>query len=135
MITHNQLHYYKTISMKVTIFITVRPTCVFTVKRKQSLISAILLNRDILQMLTIMKQIWTQMNGYFLEMNSKRYTELKKLPPYSPFPNIVEQSISRLKAAIKGDISRPEVQQQTNNREGARRQLKGSHWGVIELQL
>ena len=22
--------------------------------------------------LTIMKQIWTQMNGYFLEMNSKR---------------------------------------------------------------
>ena len=24
------------------------------------------------RILTIMKQIWTQMNGYFLEMNSKR---------------------------------------------------------------
>ena len=26
--------------------------------------------------LTIMKQIWTQMNGYFLEMNSKRCINL-----------------------------------------------------------
>ena len=69
------------------------------------------------------------MNGYFLEMNSKRCTELKKLPPYSPFPNIVEQSISTFKAAIKGDITRPEVQQQMNNREGARRQgiARGRH--------
>ena len=38
-------------------------------------------------------------------------TELKKLPPYSPFLNIVEQGISALKAAIKADISRPEMQQ------------------------
>ena len=37
--------------------------------------------------------------------------ELKKLPPYSPFLNIVEQGISALKAAIKADISRSEVQQ------------------------
>ena len=29
--------------------------------------------------LTIMKQIWTLMNGYFLEMNSKRCTPLKML--------------------------------------------------------
>ena len=27
-------------------------------------------------------------------------TELKELPPYSPFLNIVEQSISSLKAAV-----------------------------------
>ena len=31
-------------------------------------------------------------------------TELKKLPPYSPFLNIVEQAISSLKAAIKANI-------------------------------
>ena len=49
-------------------------------------------------------------------------TELKKLPPCSPFLNIVEQAISSLKAAIKADISRPEIQEQMNNREEARRQ-------------
>ena len=48
-------------------------------------------------------------------------TELNKLPSYSPFLNIVEKSISELKAAIKADISCPEVQQQMNNREEARR--------------
>ena len=48
-------------------------------------------------------------------------TELKKLPPYSPFLNIVEQSISALMAAIKADICRSEVQQQMKNREEARR--------------
>ena len=47
-------------------------------------------------------------------------TELKKLPPYSPFLNIVEQAISALKAAIKGDISRPEIQTLMGNREAAR---------------
>ena len=30
--------------------------------------------------------------------------ELEMLPPYSPFLNIVEQAISSLKAAIKGDV-------------------------------
>ena len=49
-------------------------------------------------------------------------TELKKLPLYSPFLNIVKQAISSLKAAIKADISRPEIQEQMNNREKARRQ-------------
>ena len=49
-------------------------------------------------------------------------SELKKLPQYSPFLNIVEQAISALKAAIKADISRPEQQEQMNNREKARRQ-------------
>jgi len=49
-------------------------------------------------------------------------SELKKLSPYSPFLNIVEQSISALKAAIKADISRPEQQEQMNNREEASRQ-------------
>ena len=38
------------------------------------------------------------------------YTTLEMLPPYSPFLNIVEQAISSLKAAIKGDVSRPEIQ-------------------------
>ena len=45
-------------------------------------------------------------------------SELKKLPPYSPFLNIVEQAIS----ALKADIGRPEQQEQMNNREEARRQ-------------
>ena len=63
-------------------------------------------------------------------MNSKRYTELKKLPTYSPLLNI-EQSISTLKTAIKADISRPEGQQQMNNCEEATRQ--GIALGHIEL--
>lgn len=37
-------------------------------------------------------------------------SELRKLPPYSPFLNIVEQDVSALKAAIKANISRPEIQ-------------------------
>ena len=48
--TNIQLHYYATISMKVTILNAVRhtlPCFHLTVKRKQSLISVILLNRDI----------------------------------------------------------------------------------------
>lgn len=49
-------------------------------------------------------------------------TELKMLPPHSPFLNIVEQAISALKAAIKADISQPGIQNQMNGREGARRQ-------------
>lgn len=40
----------------------------------------------------------------------------KKILPYSPFLNIVQQAISSLKAAIKADISSPEVQQQMNDR-------------------
>ncbi|PFX31730.1 hypothetical protein AWC38_SpisGene3423 [Stylophora pistillata] len=52
-------------------------------------------------------------------------TELKKLPPYSPFLNIVEQAISSLKASIKADISRPETQREMNNSDEARRQAKG----------
>ena len=47
-------------------------------------------------------------------------TELKMLPPYSPFLNIVEQAISALKAAIKADIPRPEVQERMNNSNEAR---------------
>ena len=49
-------------------------------------------------------------------------TELKMLPPYSPFLNIVEQAISSLKAAIKADISRPEIQRLMDNRDEARAQ-------------
>ena len=60
-------------------------------------------------------------------------TELKKLPPYSPFWNIVEQAISSLKAAIKADISRPEIQEQMNNRQEARRQ--GIALGNYRTQL
>ena len=48
-------------------------------------------------------------------------TELKMLPSYSPFLNIVEQAISSLKAAIKADmISRPEIQRVMDNRDEAR---------------
>ena len=53
-------------------------------------------------------------------------TAVKKLPPYSPFLNIVEQAISSLKAAIKADICRPEIQREMNNRDEARRQ--GIRW-------
>ena len=47
-------------------------------------------------------------------------TELEILPAYSPFLNIVEQAISALKAAIKGDISRPEIQSRIDDRAEAR---------------
>ena len=47
-------------------------------------------------------------------------TELKMLPPYSPFLNIMEQAIGCLKAAIKADISRPEIQRRMDNRDEAR---------------
>ena len=60
-------------------------------------------------------------------------TELKMLPPYSPFLNIVEQAISALKAAIKADISRPEVQERMNNRNEARD--RGVALGVYRTQL
>ena len=56
-------------------------------------------------------------------------SELKKLPPYSPFLNIVEQAIS----ALKADIRRPEQQEQMNNREEARRQ--GIALGNFRTQL
>ena len=46
-------------------------------------------------------------------------TELKTLPPYSPFLNILEQAISRLKAAIKDDISRSEIQRRMDDRDEA----------------
>ena len=48
-------------------------------------------------------------------------TELEMLPPYSPFLNIVEQAISPLKAVIKRDVSRPELQVRMDDREEARR--------------
>ena len=49
-------------------------------------------------------------------------TELKMLPSYSPFLNIVEQAISSLKAAIKANISLPETQRLMDNRDEARAQ-------------
>ena len=62
-------------------------------------------------------------------------TEMKKLPPYSPFLNIVEQAIYSLKAAIKPDISRPEIQEQMNNREETRRQgIALGNYGTQLLQ-
>ncbi|XP_067039961.1 uncharacterized protein [Acropora muricata] len=60
-------------------------------------------------------------------------SELRKLPPYSPFLNIVEQAVSALKAAIKADISRPEIQVQMNDRAEARRQ--GLDLGNYRTQL
>ena len=60
-------------------------------------------------------------------------TELKMLPPSSPFLNIVEQAISALKAAMKADISRPEVQERMNNSNEARD--RGVALGVYRNQL
>ena len=48
-------------------------------------------------------------------------TELEMLPAYSPFLNIVEQAISSLRVAIKGDVSRPEIQARMDDRAEARR--------------
>ena len=48
------------------------------------------------------------------------YTELRKLPPYSPLLNIVEQAISVLKAGIKADIFRTEIQSLMGDRDAAR---------------
>ena len=59
-------------------------------------------------------------------------TELKKLTPYSPFLNIVEEAISSLKAAIKADINRPETQEQMNNREEAE-DARELLWEIIAL--
>ena len=47
--------------------------------------------------------------------------KLEMLAAYSPFLNIVEQAISSLKAAIKEDVSRPEIQATMNDRAEARR--------------
>ena len=47
-------------------------------------------------------------------------TELKMIPPYSPSLNIFEQAISCLKAAIKADISCPEIQRRMDNRDQTR---------------
>ena len=66
-------------------------------------------------------------------VNPGTHTELKILPPYSPFVNIVELAICCLKAAIKGDISRPEVQAQINDRQEAKRQ--GISLGEYRTQL
>ena len=58
---------------------------------------------------------------------------LRKLPPYSPFLNIVEQAVRALKAATKADISRREIQVQMNDRAEARRQ--GLALGNYRTQL
>ena len=62
-------------------------------------------------------------------------TELKKLPPYRPFLNIVEQAIS-IKSCHKSRhicISRPEIQREMNNRDEASRQ--GIPLGHYRTQL
>ena len=48
-------------------------------------------------------------------------TELKKLPPYSPF--------------LKADISRPEIQREVNNRDEARRQGIHSPWPLPDAVI
>ena len=59
-------------------------------------------------------------------------TELKMLPLYSPFLNIVEQSLSCLKAAIRADISRPEIQRRMDNKDEAR--ARGMQLGEFRTQ-
>ena len=57
-------------------------------------------------------------------------TELKTFSPYSPFLNIVEQAIGCLKAAIKADISRLEIQRHMITE--LRPEPEKSHWGSFE---
>ena len=59
--------------------------------------------------------------------------ELEMLQAYSPFLNIVEQAISSLKAAIKEDVSRPEIQARMDERAEARR--LGTPFGEIRTRL
>ena len=59
-------------------------------------------------------------------------TELKMLPPNSPFLNIVEQAISCLKAAIKADFSRQEIQRRMDDRDEAR--VRGIPLGEFRTQ-
>ena len=65
--------------------------------------------------------------------NPGENTELKILPPYSPFLSIVEQAISSLKVAIKTDIFRHEIQAQMYNQAEAR--LQGIALGEYLQQL
>ena len=60
-------------------------------------------------------------------------TELEMLPAYSPFLNIVEQATSSLKAAIKGDIPRPEIQTRMDERAEAR--CLGILLGAMQTRL
>ena len=53
-------------------------------------------------------------------------------PPYSPFLNIVEQAISCLKAAIKADFSRSEIQRRMDDREETR--VQGIPLGEFRTQ-
>ena len=80
-----------------------------------------------------MNKLYSSMTAHHNPGNPGPNTELKKLPPYSPFFNIVEQAISSLKAAIKADISRPEIQREMNNGDEARRQ--GIPLGHYRTQL
>ena len=54
-------------------------------------------------------------------------------PAYSPFLSIVEQAISSLKAAIKGDVSRPEIQVGMDDR--AETRLLGIPLGEMRTRL
>ena len=66
-------------------------------------------------------------NPAILDPNS----EIKNLPPYSPFLDIVEQAISAVKATIKAEISRPEQHEQMNNRaEGRRQEIALSNYRI-----
>ena len=64
-------------------------------------------------------------------MNLCFFTELKMLPPYSPFLNIFSKH-SCLKAAIKADISRPEIQRRMDDRDEAR--VRGIPLGKFQTQ-
>lgn len=44
-------------------------------------------------------------------------TELRMLPPYSHFLNIVQRAIGAMKAAIKAYTSQPAIQNQPNGRQ------------------
>ena len=57
---------------------------------------------------------------------------MEMLPPYSPFLNTVELAISCLKAAIKADISRPEIQRSMHDRDEAR--VRGIPLGEFRTQ-
>ena len=64
--------------------------------------------------------------------NPQLNTELKKLPPYSPFLNIVEQAISSLKAAIKADISRDT---EGNEQQGRSKTTRHSTWPLPDADI
>ena len=64
-------------------------------------------------------------DGALFDRGANLYPLMRKpiYPPNSPFLNSVRRAISCLKANIKADMTRPDIQEQLNDRQGDRNAL------------